>query len=365
MPSQSDQILELIAVAGEFPTAALRRLPIKESYRYKLMADLKEKKLIRLYTRDGLRGYRITAKARDSLMTFRPERFEFFLTGNAETNKRLTDYKRRLRLHHTAEVAVTLSNIGIAFYPDEKPTLFSETLQAASKPSEVAFYFSREMKNIGLEHLKIRSSRAAGVLLAENEMLLTYNSGNNLMRWEYQTEIRCKALLSARFCKDVATSIYSDADVNGLMLGTGMDMALPLLTSTGGYRRQYFRLDGTFERFYFAPNTPEGESQIRILCSDSVKSALNNLLLSDLVPKEPGLRVDHDALSNDGIPILFAFEFDMERLRRFHDSLELFGETGMVYCFDFQKPVLEKYLGTLAGIQTIDLEKVERRFFST
>jgi len=354
----------MIAIAGEFPAAALRRLPIKESYRYKLMADLKEKKLIKVYAREGLRGYKLTAKARGMLMSSNPDRFGFFLTGNSETNKRLTDYKRRLRLHHTAEAMVTLSNIGIALYPDEKPLLFGETPAAPSKPPKAAFYFSREMKNLGNEHLKIRSSRAAGVLFTEDAMLLTYNTGSNLMKWEYQTELRCKALLTARFCQDTATAIYSDAQVSGLMLGTGMDMALTLLLSTGGYHRQYFRLDGTFERFYYAPNNPEGETQIKILCSGSAKSALSNLLLSDLAPGNPGLRVEHDALSHEGVPVLLAFEFDLERLRRFHDSLELFGQSGLVYCFDFQKPPLEKYLGTMARFQTIDIKKTERRFFN-
>ena len=295
-----------------------------------------------------------------------PNRFAFFLTGNAETNKRLTDIRRRLRLHHTAKTTVTLMNAGITVFPDEKPHLFDENPAAVSKPSEAAFYYSREMKSLGIEHLKIRNSRSAGMLFTEDEILLIYNTGKNLMKWEYQTELRCKALMNSRFCQDAATAIYTDINtqVNGLMLGSGIDMALALLTSAGGYHRQYFRLDGTFERLYYAPDTPEGEAQVRIICSGEVRKSLEKLLLSDLLPGDPGLRIEHDAFDHNGIPVLLAFDFDLERIRRFRNSAELLNQTGRVICFEFQEPVLEKYLGPLAEFQTISLEKVEGRFFN-
>ena len=159
MPSQSDQILELIAVTGELPAAALHRLPIKESYRYKLMAGLKDKKLIRAYCRNGLKGYRLTTTAKELLLTRHTERFGFFLTGNAETNRLHSEITRRLRLHHTADATITMVNAGVTFLPDQKPRLFSGSPAAVSKPANAAFYYSREMKNLEQEHLKIVRSR--------------------------------------------------------------------------------------------------------------------------------------------------------------------------------------------------------------
>jgi len=141
-----------------------------------------------------------------------------------------------------------------------------------------------------------------------------------------------------------------------------MNMALTLLVSTGGYNRQFFRLDGTFERLYFAPNTPEGETQVKILCSSEIRGTLRDLLLSDLQPQQPGLRVEHDALRDDGTPVLLAYEFDLERLRRFRDSLQMFGGSGLVICFDFQQAVLEEYLAGLVEFQAVSLGKVRRRF---
>ena len=251
MPSQSDAILELIAVVGELSAAALRRLHFKESYRYKLVTGLKQKKLIKLHSKDSIRGYRMTAGAKEMLLNQNPERFDFFLAPNADTNKRHSEATRRLRLHRNAEAIITLLHTGV---------------------------------------------------------------------------------------------IYPGGQTRALMLGVDMTMALTLLNSTGGYKRQFFRLDGSFERLYFAPNTPEGEMQVKMMCSSEIREALRQLLLSDLQPSQQGLRVEHDALRDNGTPVLLAYEFDLERLRRFRDSLQMFGGRSLVICFDFQQAVLEKYL---------------------
>ena len=138
MPSQSDAVLALIAAVGELPAAALRRLIVSEDYRYKITADLKAKKLIKLFSRDGVKGYRLTAKAKELLLIGHPTRFGFFLTGNADTNKLHTEVTRRLRLHRNAEAIITLLHAGAAIFPDEKPALFGEPIAAAR--SHVLFF---------------------------------------------------------------------------------------------------------------------------------------------------------------------------------------------------------------------------------
>ena len=72
--------------------------------------------------------------------------------------------------------------------------------------------------------------------------------------------------------------------------------------------------------------------------------------------------MEHDALRDDGTPVLLAYEFDLERLRRFRDSLQMFGGRGLVICFDFQQAVLEEYLAGLVEFQTVSLTKVRQQF---
>lgn len=77
--SQAYRLLGLIALCGELPADAIRRLPISGSYRYKVIASLKSQKLIRLFERDNLKGYRLTQAGKKLLLQVQLGRFSYYL----------------------------------------------------------------------------------------------------------------------------------------------------------------------------------------------------------------------------------------------------------------------------------------------
>jgi hypothetical protein len=111
----------MVGLCGEFPSGQLNRLIESDSYAEKVVTDLKQSKLIRTHYKDGLRGYRLTKRAKELLLSQNSCRFQNYLTGNAETNLIRSELPRRLRLHQKAETYLTLSHAGIPFFPDEKP----------------------------------------------------------------------------------------------------------------------------------------------------------------------------------------------------------------------------------------------------
>lgn len=307
--SQAFHLLELMALCGELPAAIIHRLPMTENYRYKVISGLKRHKLIRLFERDGVKAYRLTAAAKALLMQQMPERFRFYLDGNAEQNLYRSELSRRLRLHANAHTYVTMMNAGIPLFQNEKAPLFEPSSCAGvSQPTEAVFYCSREFKDIGPESKKIRSSRASGILFDNHRIHLIYNAGDTLMKWERQTELRLRAMIAARFCHDPDRAWYREDDIIGLMLGDNMEIALKLLRSDGGYRQSGYRPDASFERFRFCPNTPEGEKQLRILTSPAY-TQVRQLLLSDLNGTPLNESIEHDAWESDGQPVLLALDF--------------------------------------------------------
>ena len=52
-------LLTLTALAGEFPTSLVHRLPGSDSYKEAAVKRLKREKLLRTYYHDGLRGLRL------------------------------------------------------------------------------------------------------------------------------------------------------------------------------------------------------------------------------------------------------------------------------------------------------------------
>lgn len=342
---------------------------ISPSYGEKLITKLKDDNLIKTHYKDRLRGYRLTCTGKKLLLSENPDRFAFYLSGNTDTNRPRSDYPRRLRLQQTSIVYSMLQNAGITLFRDEKPLLFqpgNHSLQMLPLPT---FYQSREIKELGDEAIKINNSRTIGILFAPKCIYAVFYTGDSLLKWEYRTELKVKTMLYYHISRGVlgrehiSPAYHPDTPIKALLIGKDMDTAIKLLTSTGGYQKSYFYLDSSFDYFHYLPASGAGETMLRLLCSPKLMLALRHLLLSDLQPPCPDYGLEHDAIK-DEIPVLLAFDFDMLRISRFHTALSLHGLSGGLICFDFQRSVLEQYFADAVTIETIDLNKFERRFLN-
>lgn len=356
-------LLGLVAISGELPTDQLSRLPGGDYYKENVVKALKRKRLLRTFYKDGLRGYRLTAKAKKLLAADQPERFLPYLTGAAETNHIKSEVTRRLRLHRIAETVVTMQNAGAAVYRDEKPNVFAPVWDEDARLAvySPAFYNSREIKELGTAFVKIHGARSVGILLAECRVFVVYNLGASLMKWEYKSEMRTKALMQTILCRERLPERYTAEDVHGLLLGNSMELAGEVLSSYGN-RRQYFILDGNYEHFYYLTNDRRGEKLLRMMCSKELSESLEAVLLTDLWEKDEGLPIENDAIDGSGRPVLFAYTCDLPRIKRFDTALRLQNKTGTLICFDFQAEALRRCCGKQIRFQTIDFEKWERRF---
>ena len=356
-------ILALTAICGELPADQLSRLPGGDSYKQKVIQSLKSKKLIRTFYRDGLRGYRLTKPAKVLLADANPARFSFALTGAAETNHIKTEITRRLRLHRVAEAIITMQNADIQIHRDEKPDIFCPTWVKDARPflSTPAFYNSREIKEIGTVFVKIHGARSVGVLLSYANIFVVYNLGGSLMKWNYKSEMRTKALMKTILCNDRLSHLYSTDAVQGLILGSSIHLAYDILS--GSLRDQYFILDGNYSHFHFITNDHMGERVLQVLCSKALTTQMEDVLLGDLYEDDENSTLENDAFDEAGEPVLLGYTLDLPRIKRFDTALQLQGRSGTLICFDYQREVLQRYCCSRVKIQTIDFHKWERSFF--
>ena len=358
----SRNLLELVAVTGELPTHLLSRIAGSNSYKETVVTALKRQGFFKTYYKDSLRGLRLTHTAKQMLLRASPERFEFFLTGNSDTNHIKGDLSRRQRLHRIAEATVTIQNANITVFRDEKPDVFLPYFDGDDdlEITFPAFYNSREIKEIGTSFVKIKGARSVGVLLTPQDILVVYNLGNALMRWDYKSEMRTKALMKTVICRERLPE-YSGEDIKGLLLADNMELCYEILIGEDG--KQYFLLDSNYENFYFLTNDYKGERILSVLCNPVLDARLKSILMSDLKAKDNGLTIEHDAFEQDGTPVLFVFYCDLPRIKRFNTALTLVKKNGIVICFDFQKEVLKRYCCEHISFKTISFDKWERSFF--
>lgn len=356
------ELLELVAIFGEFPNDLLQRISGGFSYKETIITNLKQQGFIKTHYADGLRGLRLTNRAKKLLLADNPERFAFYMDENSDTNHVRSEPHRRERLYRIAGATVTMQNAGVAIFRDERPAIFTPTWEEGKHILEPSFYSAREIKEIGFMFDTASNTRITGVLLTETDIFITYNMGNSIIqRWSYKTEMRAKAVLDYELTIRRLHSQYDDESVKGLILANSMELAAEVLRNS---KDQYFLLNDNFEYFYFVTNDEKGEMLLRLLCNPDMCSELDEILLDGLYPADDGLLIENDAITDDGKFVLLAYKCDLRRIRNFDTALALQKKRGVIYCFDYQADVLRWCCSGAVEFKTLDYKKTERRFFS-
>ena len=358
-----DLLLTLVALSGELPSALVSRLPGSDSYKAYAVKILKRERLLRTYYHDGLRGLRLTSIAKNLLTARQPDRYLPLFTGDTATNTPKYSVPHRLRLHRMAEVLVTAYNAGLLTFPWEKPAAFQAEPDDASLYVGPAYYSSREVKEIGAQATMIRGSRSTGILLCGSGIYAVYNTADTRMKWEYKAEVRLKAMMQTDLCHRRLADRFMDSPPGAIVFGDGMDQLEILMGQGDKETRNYLIMNGIFRCFHYLTLDRRGEVLLRLLCDPERKAALDGILSEDLAEGRSNWLIEHDAIDGNGCPVLFGYTCDMPRIRRFDDALGLHGQTGTVYCFDFQEPALRRVCGPRVALQSIDFEAFEGSVF--
>ena len=358
-----DLLLTLVALSGELPSTLVSRLPGSDSYKAYTVKILKREKLLRTYYHDGLRGLRLTSISKNLLAARQPDRYLSLFTGDTATNTPKYSVPHRLRLHRMAEVLVTAYNAGLLTFPWEKPPVFQAEPDDAGLYVGPAYYSSREVKEIGAQATMIRGSRSTGILLCGSGIYAVYNTADTRMKWEYKAEVRLKAMMQTDLCHRRLADRFMDSPPGAIVFGDGMDQLEILMGQGDKETRNYLIMNGTFRCFHYLTLDHRGEVLLRLLCDPERKAALEGILSEDLAEGRSNWLIEHDAIDENGCPVLFGYTCDMPRIRRFDDALGLHGQTGTVYCFDFQEPALRRVCGPRVALQSIDFDAFEGSVF--
>lgn len=360
-------LLQAIAISGELPIAQAKRLVGGGRYYEKVITSLNANNLISPYNKGQLYGYRLTYSAKCRLIAENAGRFEYYLSGKTGTNHVRVEHVHRLRLYCVAEVYVSMMNSGVALYLDEKPDVFyphgvdPPDLRSMLSP---AFYSSREIKDMGIDSPGIRGSRAVGILLTPENLLITYNAIGGLLKVDYKPEMRLKALARTTICGQRLGHQYTPDNIRGLLFGTDMALAGKLLCESQGKDRNYFIFDGGYDHFHYLTHDPQGEAILKILCDPARHRMLTRILSIGFHARDSGSMFENDATDASGRPVLFAVDCDLPRIGRFKRALLTHDIVGTLLCFDFQADALRLFCGDLAVIKSIDFVKFAGRYLS-
>ena len=86
-------LLTMTAISGEFPVSQVRRLPGGAAYMLSVVTALKRDGLLKTYSRDSLRGLRLSKQAKRLLLADRPEWFQGMIFRGAQWSGEFFQYK--------------------------------------------------------------------------------------------------------------------------------------------------------------------------------------------------------------------------------------------------------------------------------
>lgn len=170
-------------------------------------------------------------------------------------------------------------------------------------------------------------------------------------------------MMQTDLCHRRLADRFMDSPPGAIVFGDGMDQLEILMGQGDKETRNYLIMNGTFRCFHYLTLDRRGEVLLRLLCDPERKAVLDGILSEDLAEGRSNWLIEHDAIDENGNPVLFGYTCDMPRIRRFDDALGLHGQTGTVYCFDFQEPVLRRVCGPRVALQSIDFEAFEGSVF--
>jgi hypothetical protein len=353
-----DTILAITALSGEISPSAMAHIVPNKRYRYIITEQLQANKLIRPYSKDKAKGYRMTVRGKRQFCMEAPERYASALQGGAHTNHLPSELPRRLRLHRISETLAMMLASGVLLFADEKANLFLSGISEIGPVPLPAFYLSKEIYALGDLSIKTQNARMTGVLLADTGYFLIYNTGSGVMRWTPASEEKMKYMLSEYFQHQLRWNKYTGQKADAIVLGENMELAEKLLTCHGGPHHLYFDLDHcTFAHFHFIPSTPDGSILLRLLVDAHARALLIEELLGAYLPKTLGQNFEYDATADANTPVLFAWDFDMARLQNFYEGIVHRNLKGIVMAFGFQVETLEHYFGDAAIIRPMSLSR--------
>lgn len=371
-----DLLLAVTAVSGELPTALVSRLPGALTYKQKAVTQIKKDNLLNVYSRDNLRGYRLTRTSKHALIEQYPERYRLLLSGETSLNAPKYSELHRARLHRMAEVFVSMLNAGVLVFPWEKPAVFrTDNSSPEITLSRPTYYSSLEVKELGEQGKKIRGSRATGLLFADRAVAAVYNVGHTDMRWDVRAETRLMALMQTDLCTYRLNGKYATRPLHAILFADDMGQLEKMLAdadkeenngqtaNAAKAKTVSFLLYGSYEHFRFLTNDRRGEMLLRFLTEHETKALLDGLLMNGLHRDRSNWGLEHDAFDKDGTPVLFGYTCDLPRIKRFTEALDKRGMRGTLICFDFQMAALKMLCGENIDFQCIDPDAVEEAVF--
>jgi len=363
------QLLQLLSVAGEFPTASLRllgnervikalvhRLELVQEIRLSVGGPVYRVKVFQVSGQRDRRTVRLCKEALPLLAELYPGALAYYLS--AFHNHQFPGSADHVwRNHRVGEAIAVAMMADLEFRPCALPKLQSSSIQRTVLDTP-SYYIARDFKFNEVERMsKTVFTRVVGAAFYPGGCYAVYNTRGAVMKWAGRGEFKIADHLGELVRRNAGLR-----EVNSMLL-LASDPMIALRTILESDKRNELRLDTIYSYVHYIPLDSEGVRLLRILVLPNWKEKiLSALFRPDLRPSGHG-SMEYDAIAG-GVCVLSHLDSDLARLIRFREGFrDKTDKAFEVMCFPWQRAYLQEYLGDLVTLRTIEMEVLEHALF--
>ena len=362
------RIVTVLSVTGEFPMCSIYMLGNERVFK-QLIHNLASKQVIRndstgeevccKVIRVSGKGYGRTIRLYKEalvLLDWLHEAAYGYYMSSFRNHRFSGDASHWERNHRVAEAVILCIQTGIETRPYLLPGLQNERLLHVI-PEAPSFYLSKDIKKTGFDEMnKTMFTRMTGAVFSYGRCYAVYNTRKSVMKWNGMGEYKAKLSLTELVRMN---SGVKDVD-SAILFGRSYETVLDTILESEKDKRPEFRFDSIYRHIYFIPLNELGIRQLRIMLLPDWNARLLDLVFGEEWIGSEERMFEYDAYIDN--KYIFSFlDGDIARLIRFREAAGDDRDSRYeVVCYPHQLEETRKYLGGLAGFQTIDMTLVEQ-----
>ena len=366
--SYSYNLLEIIALCGEFPYNSLYLIEGNERIIKRTVLNMKKEGYITIVGKGQMKSIRITKKAFTPLKEIGNEYLNHYLSitdnhhfrGGKKDNSSDRIVWRR---HRMAETYCMFTDIEAKIWSFEKPELSLKNKSNRININDIIFYSSKELKNADIEQrYKTEFTRIMGALFSPGGVYGIYNTNRGLMKWNRQGEGKAQVLIEDIVSMNCSSN-YEELD-NAIMFGKDINTAKEILDSNGGLKDsndfEMLSFDNTYTNIYYITLDENGLYQLSLLIQKNWYNSIRKSIFPSEFIDFSYLSVDCDAFDKQNNKYILMFlDGNIGKLKRFKEAaFDNKNKKFEVVCFDWQKEMLQEYLGNNISLLAITTDKL-------
>jgi len=363
--SHVHQLLQLLAVAGEFPASSLHllgservikilihKLEQMQDVRFSAEGQVYHTKVLQASGQRKMRTIRLFGGALPLLDELHTRAQSYYL--NAFHQHKFSGGFYHIERNHRVGEAIAMAMMAELEF---RPYILPQLQNRVKNPipfSKSSFYIARDFKENSYDEMdKTTFTRIIGVIFYPGGCHAVYNTRNAMMKWSGAGEFKVAALLADLVRRNAGLCEVDSA----LLFGNDPAVALQTVLESDRNRTSSTGIHSIYRRVHFVPLSTDGIKLLQILTLPNWHERMLDAFFEPEQRPKGFSSFEYDARIN-GVYVFSHLDADLARLIRFREGLHLEAETKNqfeVLCYTWQREFLKSYLG----------DRVKLKFYRT